>query len=847
MVYPNVSAVEISILQALLDSGGSAKTKEVYPKVDESFLDPLSLGQRRNVIRSTGKKLINAGEIERSTPGVWKLTEIGRARLLGAQPDDEEDAPGFRTPKVRGRAPIFEHSQRSIASLISDIDEQLIALPDLQRPFVWTDTKVRDLLDSIFVGFPVGTLVLWHTSDGKKARVIGEDGDTLNSRSLVIDGQQRLTSLFAVLRGAKVSNKDGTKRHVTIAFRPRDGRFEVGDAAIPQDPEFLPNITELWQTRSKTQIKKDLLKRLREKGREVDDAYEDAVDENLDRARSISDYTFPVIAIRETATGAEVSDEDVAEIFVRINSQGVRLGQVDFVLTLLSVYHGELRDRIEQRAAALRADPVAALDTRQLLRATCAVAFGRARMQAIYRYLRGMDPVSGYTSVAARQGRLKKLDVAADECIDPTTWRDYTLRVMRAGFVEQDLIASNNAIVNAFAFYVLGRRNSVSKPVLDEFISRWVFTTLLSARYTGSSETAFEEDLRRVRDLDSADEGSFIRTLDNALSETTTGDYWGHIVVAALQTTRRQAPGALAFRAAQVVLGARGLFSDQLLQNLLAPTAKGKRSASEVHHLFPVAWLARAGITDRSIVNQVANYADLGYHENSTIGAQAPEEYVPRLRDELHLDDEHWGRMCAEHALPPGWESMDYNTFLAERRVRMAELIHVAFRKLGGESEAVPLPPPWFFPGADAVWRRIAETELRLRQIVREVYTAMFGEQAAEKIGERAENIVSALNEQEPDTLTRALRGRPPGADPLSVVDYFYLAQLPAVLLDPHTKEEANRRLGGGKAAKKLATAIEQIVPVRNEIAHMREVSQDRLQKAYVTCGEVLGMLEQAP
>ena len=182
-------------------------------------------------------------------------------------------------------------------------------------------------------------------------------------------------------------------------------------------------------------------------------------------------------------------------------------------------------------------------------------------MRAIYRYLRGMDPVSGATSVADRQARIEKLDVAANECIHPTTWQDYTLRVVRAGFVDQGLIASNNAIVNAFAFYVLGRRSSVRKPVLDEFISRWLFATLLSARYSSGSETTFEEDLSRVRDLDPTDARSFVRTLDDALSETTTGDFWSHTVVAALETQRRRAPAPLAFRAAQVVLGgSRSLF-----------------------------------------------------------------------------------------------------------------------------------------------------------------------------------------------------------------------------------------------------------------------------------------------
>ena len=109
---------------------------------------------------------------------------------------------------------------------------------------------------------------------------------------------------------------------------------------------------------------------------------------------------------------------------------------------------------------------------------------------------------------------------------------------------------------------------------------------------------------------------------------------------------------------------------------------------------------------------------------------------------------------------PPDWESMDYNTFLVARRERMAELMHVAFRKLGGESGSVPLAPPWFLPGADAVWKRITETERMLREAVREVYTARFGERAPER-------IEAALTERERETLTRALRSRPPGAEPI--------------------------------------------------------------------------------
>jgi len=754
---------------------------------------------------------------------------------------DDDDVGASREPRVRGRAPIFEHGQRSIASLMSDIEREVIALPDLQRPFVWEDTKVRELLDSLFVGFPVGTLVFWHTSSDKDARALGAERPGLRATTLVIDGQQRLTSLYAVMRGFEVVGKDGSTRKITIAFRPRDGRFDVADAAIRNDPEFLSNVTELWNgTRPKPQIRRDLMNALRDKGRAVDEQYEDAVERNLDRAHAITDYRLPTIDIRKTATtqDEEATEEDVAEIFVRINNQGTRLGQADFVLTLLSVYHGELRDRIEERARAMSLGTVIAIDTQQLLRAVCGVAFGRARMSAVYRYLRGVDPTTGEADTAGRLKRLGQLDDAAKECMEPTPWRDYLLRVQHAGFVSQALVASKNAIVNAYAFYIRGRKAGVPKNKLDEMIARWVFGTLLTARYSGSSETIFEQDLARVARLGADDADGFVRALDDAMGETITGDYWTHSLVSALETQKARAPAALAFRAAQVVLGTRALFSDQLLQNLLNPPAQGARAASEVHHLFPVAWLYTRGIRERRRVNQVANLADVGWHDNNVIGGRGPVEYVPRLRQKLSIDDDRWGRLCAGHALPLGWESMEYEEFLRERRRRMADIIRVAFRQLGGEPDAPPLTPPWFLPGAEAVWQRIVETERALRGVVREVYAARFGEAAARKIEE-------ALPEREREGLARALRARPAGAEALSIVDYLYLGQLPLLLFETDVQQEARGRFSRAQDAKqRLLAAVSQIAPVRNEIAHVREIDRDRLLRASVACADVLEMLQ---
>src|SRR5207302_3193894 len=124
------------------------------------------------------------------------------------------------------------------------------------------------------------------------------------------------------------------------------------------------------------------------------------------------------------------------------------------------------------------------------------------RMSAVYRSLRGVDPITGTTDAAGRARRLEQLDQAANECIETTPWRDYLLRVQHAGFVDESLIASRNAIINAYAFYIRGRRAGLAKSTLDALVSRWVFATLLTAAYSGSSETAFEEDIARVRNKD---------------------------------------------------------------------------------------------------------------------------------------------------------------------------------------------------------------------------------------------------------------------------------------------------------------------------------------------------------
>lgn len=234
------------------------------------------------------------------------------------------------------KATLFKEVGYSLSKLIQDIDIGEIGLPDIQRPFVWTPAKVRDLFDSMYKGFPVGYFLFWANGLADGSRQIGTEAKQKLSRLLIVDGQQRLTSLYAVLKGKPVMRDDYSPQHIHIAFRPRDAMFEVTDAAIKRDPEFILDISQLWAGEfSRNRFVKDFITRLRQ-GRAVTETEEDHLAESIDRLYDLQSYPFTALELSST-----VDEEMVAEVFVRINSKGVSLKQADFILTLMSVFWDE--------------------------------------------------------------------------------------------------------------------------------------------------------------------------------------------------------------------------------------------------------------------------------------------------------------------------------------------------------------------------------------------------------------------------------------------------------------------------------------------------------------------------
>src|SRR5438093_2830720 len=136
-------------------------------------------------------------------------------------------------------------NQQPIETLLARIKSNDIAIPEIQRPFVWDATKVRNLLDSLFQGFPVGFLIAWRNPDVRL-----KDGTTASGKRILIDGQQRVTALMASLLGREVVNRDYREGRIRIAFHPGRKQFEVSNPAIAKDAAWLPDIAVTFDPRT---------------------------------------------------------------------------------------------------------------------------------------------------------------------------------------------------------------------------------------------------------------------------------------------------------------------------------------------------------------------------------------------------------------------------------------------------------------------------------------------------------------------------------------------------------------------------------------------------------------------
>lgn len=580
----------------------------------------------------------------------------------------------------------FKRVDYDLDGLLHYIDIGDIGLPDIQRPFVWSNAKVRDLLDSMYRGFPVGYLLFWENQAIAGAKQIGtaDKAHKVPAR-LIVDGQQRLTSLYAVFRGKKVFDDDYKERQIEIAFRPRDGKFEVADAAIRRDMEWMPNISDIWASKkSSRKIVNDFLDRLAQK-EELSEEQEEAIAHNLDRLFDLQKFPFTALEIAPS-----VDEEQVADIFVRINSEGVKLNQADFILTLLSVFWDEGRKALEDFCRRSRLVPTASdgpspfnyfiqPDPDQLLRVSVAYGFGRGRLKSVYQVLRGKDMDTGVFSAEKREAQFKILQAAQAEVLNITAWHQFLSALIGAGFRSGEMVSSQSALLYGYAFYLIGRNLfKVQEHALQKLIGRWFFFSTLKGRYTSSPESVMDGDLNRLKGIKTADE--FVATLDGVMASELTNDYWMITLPADLDSSSARNPELFAYIAAQNKLSAPVLFSHKKVPELLDPSLKTTKKSLERHHLFPKAWLNKNVCNDLKLINQQANFALIEWPDNIDISDDPPSQYVPKIC--ARFSPGEWQRMYELHALPENWEEMNYTDFLSERRKLMAAIIRRGFESL---------------------------------------------------------------------------------------------------------------------------------------------------------------------
>jgi len=581
---------------------------------------------------------------------------------------------------------LFERVDYTITKILHFIDISYVSLPDIRRPLLWSPNQVRDLVDSIYQGFPIGYLLFWSHPSAAYAEQIGQDGQVHRVPSLlVVDGQQRLTSLYMLFRGGGKVQRDRSERSLKIAFRPRDSRFEVCDAIICRDPEFIQDISALWSSgKSFEEHIHAFLCRLREK-KSLTDAEMERMKVNLKRLMDIGAYPLTALQIFPT-----VHELQVADIVVRVNKEGVELSESDLVMTLLSVFGEDVRDSLENfcwnfQTNRLEEDsPLPSTiflpDPDQLLRCAATLAFHRADRHALFHVLRGIDlNTEEYSEIKSAQ-QFDQLRETTSQTLSQENWHGFFRVLSKAGFLCKEMFVSPESIIFTYVYYLMGKiRYGLNEGDLDGLIGRLYYATILTGRYTGPFEKELNEQLRLIKDLPNGI--LYCAALQQIIREILSPDLWIIRVPTELETPNMNSPVVLAYLAAQVLLDAPILFSTRRIRDVFT-SSRSPNGEQKLHdHLFPPSLLSETeGITDPRLINQAANLCVMEWPAHIIRQGRSPSEYVPELQ--AMFGESLWEEMSQLHALPKSWHTMSYMTFLFERRNLMAQLIRRAMNSM---------------------------------------------------------------------------------------------------------------------------------------------------------------------
>jgi hypothetical protein len=594
----------------------------------------------------------------------------------------------------------YSVNQHPVQTILSWIQSGEIAIPEIQRPFVWNSTKVRDFIDSLYQGYPVGYLIAW-----RNPTVRLKDGTTSHGKRILIDGQQRVTALMAAILGLEVIDADYRRGRITIAFHPGDKKFEVSNPAINKDKSWLPDISRFMGSDSK------MLRFVRDYCDLNEDSNQDDVFESLELLKSIVNNPIGLIDLN-----SDLDIETVTDIFIRINSQGVILSQADFAMSKIAaneIHGGHLLRKCIDYFCHLAKAPefypqLVELDSdftktkyfapmqwlrnenddlydptyTDMLRVSFTSEFTRGRLQDLVALLSGRNFETRTYEEEIAEASFERLGRSVIRFMNETHFKRFLMIVRSAGFIDSSMIRSQNVLNFAYISYLYMARNKEKAAQIEKTVRRWLVMSMLTSRYSGSAEGQIDLDIRRIHEI------GIDKHLANVEDASLSDAFWNAGLPQSMNTSVVSSAYFSTFLAAQVKANDKGFLSrDITVRDLID-------HRGDVHHLFPKNYLKKHSF-NRSKYNQIANFAMMQSEINISIGDRAPGEYFSHLieatesgkhngygaiRDPVELSENF-----AQHCIPDGMDAKDanhYDSFLDERRSLMAAKIRDYYRLL---------------------------------------------------------------------------------------------------------------------------------------------------------------------
>jgi hypothetical protein len=592
----------------------------------------------------------------------------------------------------------FSVNNHPIQTLLSWVTSNEIAIPEIQRPFVWDASKVRDLIDSLYKGFPIGYIIAW-----QNPTVRLKDGSSSKGKKILIDGQQRITALMAALLGKEIIDKDYQRKRIVIAFNPDEMMFEVSNPAIQKDKRWIADISKIFAPEFK------LLDKLKEYCTNNPEMNEEKILNAFDSLKSIINIPVGLIEL-----SPELEISEITEIFIRINSSGVTLNQADFAMSKIAVDDRNggnlLRKAIDyfchlavepdfikqlkendkeftstdyfQKMSWLKDDRDDIYDPSytDMLRVSFTSKFHRGQLQDLVALLSGRDFGTRQYKEEIAEEAFNTLREGVLDFMNETHFKRFVMIIRSAGFIDSSMIRSQNALNFAYILYLTLRELNYNQAKIEQLVRKWFVLSVLTSRYSGSPESQFNIDIRRVYERPE-------EYINNVISAELSDTYWTIALPQSMDTSVASSPIFNVFLAAQVKMNDKGFLSkDITVKDLLE--LKG-----DIHHIYPKNYLKKQNY-NRGMYNQIGNYVMAQSEINIAIGDKEPEKYFSELKKQCETQAAKYGAIIDIEQLKENLKdncipitllygtSVTYEDFLKERRNLMANKIRNYFELL---------------------------------------------------------------------------------------------------------------------------------------------------------------------